>query len=438
MRIQSWLVLAAVMVGGTAFAFLVGLVWFPLNPVAVSKEVPQSRILVAKKDIPAGTVLYADSVQYDFVPNDRIPVGATSDFFQVYARKTLNPIIKGSPICDLDMGGTFSGSYENNESIPSGLSLVRILINRVQGIPISGVLPCIGMTFSVDSLAGSLKSNDLVDLMVLETSQKLASAETAASGKKSSDGSGGVFIRKPPKLLASGIRVYSSVEVPQKTNSTPAEYPSLTLLMSQEQISLAKTASKEGRLQVCPHPIEEKSIPKIANLCPVWDQPTMEKQATNTTNTTEAAEAVEASVAPKFSSPYQAGEILPVTRIIAASHSEDEENAIEQFIEPPQQPVATDRQAEGRKSRTQEPAPLEKPRPKVIEIGLGSYKKTAANKTRQTSGKSSNTVESSTWKSSGETPLVEIYSFAPKNKKKTDLFPKYFYNIPEQEIDRGA
>ena len=392
MRIQSWLLLAVAMGGGTVFAFLVGLVWFPLKPTVVVKEVPKSQVLVAKRDIPAGTVLYADSVQYAFVPNDQIPVGATNNFFRIYAHKTLNPIAQGSPICDLDLEGTLA---ESSGNIPAGMNLVRVQIDRIQGTPITSLIPrFIEGAFSVDFLADSLKPNDLVDLMVLETSQKLASSEAALEGK------GNVYVRKPPKLIASGIQVHSAVEMPSKNfssstnDATSMEYPSLVLLMSQEQINGARRAAKEGRLQILTHQVEENTIvpttgPILAEpIVKIADSTTMQKNDTNS---------------------YQPGEIRPVAGTLSAEE----------------------------KKTTLETSILEKPRPKVIDIGLGAYKKSAANKERP-SVSSVHSVGASTRKSSGEEPIVEIYSFAPKNRKKTDLFPKHFYGITESEQESSS
>jgi len=392
MRIQSWLLLVVTMGGGIAFAFLVGLVWYPLNPVVVTKEVPQSRVLVSKRDIPVGTVLFADSIQYDFVPNDRIPVGATNDFFRIYSRRTLHPISQGTPICDLDLEGTYTNTSANNGSLPSGMNLVRVQIDRVQGTPISNILPRL-MTgeFSVDFLADSLQPNDLVDLMLLETSQRLA------------DGNGAFHIRKPPKLVASGVRVHSAVEIPSKkvaskaSDATSDEYPSLILLMSQEQVNLAKTAAKEGWLQIHTHRVVEKNIAQAAS-------PIMADPAVKILDSTDPLE-IETSVIPKLSSSLPPGEIQTAAGIL-----------------PVVEKVVTQE-----KSKT--PAP-EKPRPQVIDIGLGAYRKSAASTVRP-SESPSNAVEFSTRKSSGAAPAVEIYSFAPKNRKKTDLFPKYFYGITE-------
>ena len=386
MRIQSWLLLAVVMGGGTAFAFLVGLVWFPLKPVAVPKEVPKSQILVAKKDIPAGTVLYADSVQYDFVPNNRIPIGATNNFFRIYAHKTLNPISQGSPICDLDIEETLVSPMENSGNIPVGMNLVRVQIDRIQGTPITNTASrFIEGAFSVDFLAGSLKPNDLVDLMVLETSQKLA------------DLGGNVFIRKSPKLVASGIQVHSAVEMPSKPSSpwvnegTSVEYPSLMLLMTPEQINLARTAAKEGRLQVFSHQVEEKTIAQTTG-------PSLAEPAVNVASQVDLPK-IEANT-------LQSGEIMPVAVTLPVE---------EKSTSP------------------------EKNRPKVIDIGLGTYRKPVSGSERPT-GSPSNPTETSTRKSSGGGPILEIYSFAPKNRKKTDLFPKHFYGITElhQNLEPSA
>ncbi|MCL2305446.1 MAG: hypothetical protein FWC43_08900 [Planctomycetaceae bacterium] len=398
MRIRSWLLLAVAMGGGTAFAFLVGLVWFPLKPMVVSQEVPQSQVLVAKKDIPVGTVLYADSVQYDFVPNDRIPIGATTDFFRIYARRTLNPISQGSPICDLDMEGTFAGSTKNDKTVPAGMTLVRVQIDRIQGTPLDNILPRLTEgTFSVDFLADSLKPNDLVDLMVLEL----------AEGNKN------IYIRKPPKLVASGIQVHSAIEIPANKNcsgvsgTASQEYPSLVLRMSQEQISLAKTAAKEGRLQVFPHRVEERVAPVTS--------PVLVEPAVKIADSAELQE-IEVDVSPTISFSYSPGKIIPVAGTLPI---EEKRTAPEPIVlEPP----ATEPSAP-------EPPMLEKPRPKVIDVGLGAYKRPMANKGR--SSNPSSTVEVSTRKNGGETPPVEIYSFTPKNRKKTDLFPKHFYGVTE-------
>ena len=395
MRIQSWLLLAVAMGGGTAFAFLVGLVWFPLQPAVVTKEVPKSQVLVAKRDIPAGTVLYADSVQYDFVPNDQIPVGATNNFFRIYAHKTLCPISQGSPICDLDLEGTLAGSTESHGNVPVGMSLVRVQIDRIQGTPITSLLSrFVEGAFSVDFLADSLKPNDLVDLMVLEMSQKLT------------DQSGNVYVRKPPKLVASGIQVHSAIEIPSRnfpsgTNEAASvEYPSLMLLMSPEQVNLARAAAKEGRLQVLSHKVEE-----IENTVALAPGPTLAEPAVKVANQVDL---------PKIeTNPPRPGEIMPVAGTLPVEE----------------------------KMATPKTMPSEKTRPKVIDIGLGAYKKPATNKERSSVGpviNSRNTAEASTRKSSGEPPIVEIYSFAPKNRKKTDLFPKHFYGVMELEPGSSA
>ena len=383
MRIQSWLLLAVVMGGGTAFAFLVGLVCFPLKPVAVTKEVPKSQVLVAKRDIPAGATLYADAVQYDFVPNDRIPVGATNDFFRIYAHKTLNPISQGTPICDFDIEGTLVEPMENSGSVPAGMSLVRVQIDRIQGTPITSLVHrFVEGAFSVDFLADSLKPNDLVDLMVLETSQKLT------------DPGGSVYVRKPPKLVVSGIQVHSAVEIPSKrpslesSEATSVEYPSLMLLMTAEQINLARAAAKEGRLQVLSHRLEENSI----------------AQTTGPTLAEPAAKVAELVDLPKFEGnlSYLPGEIKPVTGTLP----------IDETITPPKTPA------------------VEKSRLKVVDIGLGAYRKPTTS-TERSSKSVLNPVEATTRRSGGEVPVAEIYSFVPKNRKKTDLFPKHFYGITE-------
>ena len=445
MRIQSWLLLALSMTCGTAFAFLVGLVWFPLKPVVVQKEVPKTQIIVAKKDIPVGTVLGADVLQFDFVPNEKIPVGATNDFFRLYSRKTLSPIAQGTPICDLDLDGTASGQSDGKGKIPFGMSLVRIQIDRVQGTPLGGVASRLeGTDFSADSLSASVKPNDLVDLMVLETSQKFSAS---ASGKKP-DSQEAVYVKKPSRLVVPGIRIHSTVEVPRRKNVSPKEsvnqieYPSIALLMSQEQLNLAKAAAKEGRLQIQTHlpfePIAKQPlVPQIEKIIPessltkisVPPLPKSEpfQETAKDVNTDFNVNEDKGSEAVALARPFrqQPGEIVPVNGTTVVSITTAKTPKSTGRVVAPQQ-----RTAENRDTVITQP----KPQPKVIEIGMGAFRKTSSFKVRTNGTASTQTafVEKSTEKSSGQPrPAVEVYSFAPKNRKKTDLFPKYFYGITE-------
>ena len=443
MRIRSWLLLVLSMACGTAFAFLVGLVWFPLKPVVVQKDVPKTQIIVAKKDIPVGTTLGADLVQFDFVPNEKIPVGATSDFFRIYSRKTLSPIAQGSPICDLDLDGTLYGQPDGRNRIPFGMNLVRVQIDRVQGTPLgeNGVISRLeGTEFAVDSLNASLKPNDLIDLMVLETSQKLSGS---TNGKKTPDPQEAVYVRKSPRLVVPGIRVHSTVDVPRKKSVSPKdnanqiEYPSVALLLSQEQLNLAKRAAKEGRLQIQTHlarqPLaqqSEKSVsePSPAKIIvpPLPKSETFREQVKDVSVDSNANEkrGTEA-IALSKSSRQQPGEIVPVNGTLLVSQTATKTPNTTGHVVSPQQRTAENRET------VIIPA---KQKPKVIDIGLGAYRKTSSFKVRTNETASTPTafVEKSTEKSSGQPrPAIEIYSFAPKNRKKTDLFPKYFYGVTE-------
>ncbi len=460
MRIQSWLLLAVAMACGTAFAFLVGLVWFPLKPVVHKKEVPQTQVLVATRDIPVGTTLYADSIRYEFVPNEQIPIGATNDFYRVYARKTLNPILQGDPICDLDLDGTTTGQSDGKGSLPFGTSIVRFQINRIQGTPLSSLNSLLsGASFSVESLSHSLETNGLVDLVVLETSQKL-------------DDAGLVFLRKPPRLVASGLPIYSALEIPrpkrpvstQPGAAGPWENPVISVLMSQKQIELAKTAAKEGRLQIRPHVDSEKVAQTVEKSTPILDapiavaapaptQPTpvqpapavseqvfIESPKTNELGNPVVSQNHETPSSPSSSPPaplerktiYPQGEIRPVNGTIAVTKP-NQENSTPAEKSTSSRKNSSTRRTPGEpkktaKEPTTEPA---QPLPKVIEIGLGPSKRSSAKKSQPVSSPVVSR-EDSTQKSSGQPrPSIDVYSFAPKNKKKTDLFPKHYYGATE-------
>lgn len=497
MRFYSVLLLVLSMICGTALTMFIGRVWFPIKQETVKKEVVQAQVLVAKNEIPAGTALYADQLEFRLVSVESISIGVLTEYSSVCGRKTLFPISKGEPISDLDLESTvtqqnavadigtitspvaFSGSTE----IPEGLYAFPVRIDRIhagdatgnRGLPANTAI----VNVSTESLSSTIHPGDKVDLFLLKAAKKINVREAGIPKDSLQGGGDYVFHRSPPEKLISSLEVYGSFALPTESHSRPA----LSLLMTKEQIELAKNAAKQGRLQVRLTPRETTVAFEGSEALPTTDsQNTTEETGRNEMKDVLAGldehSARVAMPSPplgeqqKHYPPIQSELILRKTaysepgRITPVSGS----------VPGSEQRIATSRTGSRRgnsnrtttegtvKSKPSE-APPQDPIPDVIHIGVRSSKKVTgissskdqpqvvsstpskgpaalriSSSTRLTQ-QSRFASRSSDAKSGGEQPPVEVYSFEAQPKRKTDLFPKYMYEstaIPLTETDRFA
>lgn len=474
MRLRLVFLFVLSMLCGTSFAFLVGLVWFPLKPQSLHKEVPCSQVLVAKRDIPSGAKLSAEMLEFRFVPVESVPVGSTTDYLALYGRKTLYPISQGSPLSDLDLA--CSPSENEEDGIPAGMKVVSIKIDRVQGVRVEGI-PSFSSDLqwiSPENLAKTIQVNDRVDLLLIETAQKTEA--NFSNGNTDSQSQGFVFTRNPPKTLISGLEVYStsSLNTTEKKNAET----SISVLMSKDQLQLAKNAAKEGRLQIVLHSKEEKVDTNLSAQLAlsgglIADQVPDNSVAERSQNNSQFAANTERTgtsgygngdypnfleTVPNRSSGNPTGEnpyallqwgnrlpgsgptgrnrgILPVSaeQVLPPLDWErirenEKQREMQRRREFGIQSIGgegnrfalnqrnTRKRPENADAATKTVEPVSRPEVYIIGVGSGREKSEGSSEARS---------ESTTKVRGNQKSVVEVYSFAPKKKKKTDLFPKY-------------
>ncbi|MDR3182006.1 MAG: Flp pilus assembly protein CpaB [Planctomycetaceae bacterium] len=243
MRPSLWLILILSFSAGMCCALAVRHYYFeakakpPVHRVRTAEQIV--RIIVAKKDIAAGTFITADTVEFQDVPVSELPSEALTDFAKVYRRVPSYPIPAGCPICEdllrpLEVTGNEQATF-----IPAGSQLITLQVDQIrhgnseplQNMPLSSVL----------------HPGEHIDIRIVprqESQGKMAEMKNKVlhSYKKTQD------LRSEGELVLENVPVH---KIASANNSGSADRNNAVgLLLEKNDIEKLTAASRKGLIRI--------------------------------------------------------------------------------------------------------------------------------------------------------------------------------------------
>ncbi len=209
-------------------------------------QASQTSVLVAKKDIPKGTIVDTDNFDTSIVPNQFVQPGAVTSLDRIAGMITLVPIAKGeqvtlSKLTYLKQAGGLA------EVTPPGKRAVTISIDNIA------------------SLAGMVKAGDYVDVIAM-----IPQAVPIGDGKTATQLAvlpmfQNVLILAVGQETSAAVRTDSRIkkETKQETN------PLITLALTPQEASLIAFVQEQGKIRLT---LRSPTDSKIEPIQPAsWD-----------------------------------------------------------------------------------------------------------------------------------------------------------------------
>ena len=248
MRTSGWVLLLLSFVIGIITARSIAYFFLSTKPVEVVQQRPTIKILVAQKEIPLGTEITAEYVVFKDVPVDEIPEQAIADFMQVYRRKPAYPLIKDCPICE-DLLLQRSAAGNTAEYFPAGSQIVSLEIGnlRVGNSVVEADKPLTqfitaGAKVDIHCVPKQAETGEFVRMknLVLDKYYSMDNTETGSEDRKIVLRNVAVHQVNAKEVVSGGRKIQS-----------------ISLLLENGQAEKLAAASREGRLRVIPHQIEQ-------------------------------------------------------------------------------------------------------------------------------------------------------------------------------------
>ncbi|MDR1962743.1 MAG: SAF domain-containing protein [Planctomycetaceae bacterium] len=242
MRTVSWLFLILSFALGIGCAFIVRHYMFEAKPVSIADRGPTIKILVAKQTIPQGAEITAEFVSFVDVPIAELPSEATTNFSQVYRRRSAYPISAGCPICEDLLLPPQETSSETDKYVPAGMQIVSLEIEQI--------------LFSEKTaeyfipITNYLAPDQRIDIRMLPT-EKGELAERKKQLLKA-------FMSKNEvaemgELLLENIKIQQIQSLPGNEKNGQRLNQTLTFVLEKEVAAQLIAAARKGRLRVVPH-----------------------------------------------------------------------------------------------------------------------------------------------------------------------------------------
>ena len=179
----------------------------PAEPNVATRE-----LVVAKKDLPMGSVISAEDVRLIDFPAQAYPAGGFSGIEEVASRSVVQPILANEPVIAgrvTEQGAGFGLA----PMIPDGMRAVAISVNQVSGV------------------SGFILPGSKVDVL-------LTGSPTGEDGRATT-------------TVLENLTVLSTAHKLEPNSSGQAEnVPVVNLLVTPEQAELLTLATNEGRIQL--------------------------------------------------------------------------------------------------------------------------------------------------------------------------------------------
>ena len=264
MRPILWLILCLAFSIGMCCAVALRFLYFEAMPVAVQTAEPQTKILVAKWAIPSGIEITADFLLFQEVAVSEVPLGAITNFAQVYRRQLAYPIPAGCPICE-ELLLPPSAAATPTAFLPPGSQVVSLDVSHIRRgdrvVPLK------------EPLSTVLAVQQGVDIRVVrpEAHGRLAEKKNEVLRTFASHD-----VRNSGDLILENVPIYRMQRqfVADRAGSVRE---SLELVLDKSEAALLTAASKRGQLRILAHQGPEKTAPppvEIERLIEVADSST--------------------------------------------------------------------------------------------------------------------------------------------------------------------
>ena len=233
--------------------------YFDAAPAVVQTSEPLTKILVAKRTIPRGIAISADSVIFQEVAISEVPVGSLTSFAQVYRRQSAYPIPVGCPICE-DLLQPLTATATQAAFMPLGSQFVTLDIVHVrQGEKV----------FSPkEPLSPVLVADQRVDIRVVprnEVQGKLAERKNEVLRAYASQD---LRDRESGELLLENVPIH---QVQGQSDAHPTGSLKVFLILDKSEANKLTTAAKKGQLRIFVHQEPAATAPPSVEVADVSD-----------------------------------------------------------------------------------------------------------------------------------------------------------------------
>ncbi len=191
----------------------------------VQAETPTRELVIAKKELPMGSVITEADVTLMLYPEQAVPKGGFSDINEVLDRAVVQPILANEPVIAGRVTEKGAG-FGLAPLIPEGQRAMAIAVNQVSGV------------------SGFILPGSNVDILLTGTPNNASDRMT--------------------KTVLENVTVLSTGHRQQpNANGQPENVPVVNVLVTPEQAELLTLATDAGKIQlVLRNPVDEKETSK--------------------------------------------------------------------------------------------------------------------------------------------------------------------------------
>lgn len=213
-RARVWLVLALALVcGGVAGYLAIDFLHGRVDTVGISPSVATVPVVVAARDIAAGTILAGADMKVARYPSDAAPTGRVSDPKEILGRGVVTSVFTDEALLSTKIAQEGAGGGLP-VIIPKGMRAVSVEVDEVIGV------------------AGFVQSGTRVDVIV--TINPMSGRDNASS-----------------KVILQNIQVAAAGQTTERDAEGRAQtVPVITLLVTPEQTERLTLAATEGRIRL--------------------------------------------------------------------------------------------------------------------------------------------------------------------------------------------
>lgn len=212
-RARIWLVLALALVSGGVAGYLALDFLRDRMQTVTAAPAATTAVVVAARDIPAGTILAGSDVKVAHYPADAAPAGRASEPGEVVGRGVVVPIAADEPLLSAKLAREGSGGGLSI-MIPQGMRAVSVQVDEVIGV------------------AGFVQSGTRVDVIV---------TINPSSGRENSRS----------KVVLQNVEVAAAGQTTERDSQGRAQtVPVITLVVTPEQAEKLTLAATEGRIRL--------------------------------------------------------------------------------------------------------------------------------------------------------------------------------------------
>lgn len=242
-------------------AFALRFFYFEAQPAVAQVSEPLTQILVAKRVIPSGVEITADSVVFQEVAVSEVPPGSLTSFAQVYRRLPAYPIPDGCPICE-DLLHAPTVTAAQAAFLPLGSQFITLDVLHVrQGEKV----------FSTkETFATVLAADQNIDIRVVprnDVQGKLADKKNEVLRAYASQD---FKDRDSGELLLENVPIH---QVQGQSHAGPSGLLKILLVLDKSEATKLTAAAKKGQLQIHVHQESEETAPQAIEIADVPDVP---------------------------------------------------------------------------------------------------------------------------------------------------------------------